>query len=92
MYFSKPYMENKTEQEKTPPKAGVTAGGFLDSKGNAYATEMQALRAQEKIDFQAWYDQNTLHGNYAGSRVDCDDMLDWLRLNAAAIREFIKNY
>lgn len=83
----------QTAQATAPAsQSGVTAGGFLDSKGNAYATEMQALRAQEKIDFQAWYEQNTLHGNYAGSRVECDDMLDWLRSNAAAIREFIKNY
>lgn len=65
----------------------VTA--FKTTDGQIHEDEQLAFKHQNKIDFQRWYEEERLYGNYAGSRVEFDELVNWLQTNKAEVRKFL---
>ena len=42
------------------------------------------------VMFQAYYEDNTCYGNYAGIRVDTEDMMNWLKEHKEMVMAFLE--
>ncbi len=62
---------------------------FKTSDGKIFEDEFEACLHQEKLNFKEWYEVNKPSGNYAGSYVEADDMVEWLMDNAEKVRNLI---
>ena len=61
---------------KTCPEK-VTAWKALD--GLVYESHSEALDINEKIEFIQFVDSNPIYGNVAGSRIDGQELFDWIK-------------
>jgi len=62
---------------------------YQSEDGKIFSTELEAVRHDRIKEFEEWYNNNTLLGNYAGCRVDFLDLLEWLDENMSEIRELL---
>lgn len=66
-----------------------TVESFKASDGKLFENFEDAEQHQAKLDFYEWYNDNRLLGNYAGSYVNENDLLDWLHENRYMVRRLI---
>ena len=60
--------------------------------GSLHETEEQCRDHDQKVSLRGWYDGNELLGNYAGSRVDYDDLVEWITTNQDKVKQILKHY
>lgn len=66
---------------------------YQSADGKLHESEKQCRAHEQKINLQLWYENgNELLGNYAGSRVEYGDLVEWLVINQAEAREIINHY
>ena len=66
---------------------------YQAADGSIHETEEKCRNHEQKANLKSWYeDGNELLGNYAGSRVDYDDLIEWLVGNEAEVKEMLKQY
>lgn len=65
---------------------------YETTDGLVFTDKQEAERHQQTINFRDWYQQdgNTLYGDYAGSKVEWDDLLTWLEDNKQTILNILK--
>lgn len=54
-----------------------------------FNTPEQALNHDTILQFEQWYEKNKLYGNVGGSRVDWDDLFEWLEDNSEMIMKIL---
>lgn len=62
---------------------------FQTTDNKLFTDEKEAKKHQASIDLEVWYEDNQLYGNYAGSRVEFNDLLEWLQRHAAIIKPLL---
>lgn len=62
--------------------------GFRTSDGTLFDDKQTAEEHELKLELREWYNSNYLSSDY--SRVDFDDMLDWLITNATQVRKILR--
>jgi hypothetical protein len=67
-----------------------TVTAFETKDLQIFRTENAARRHEALLDFQQWYKDNELLGNYAGSTVDYKDLIEWLNNNRAEVLTVIQ--
>lgn len=65
---------------------------YTTSDGRLFPDEVDARNHQARIDLQAEYRNRVLYGNYAGSYVQFDDLITWLRENKSYARDLIRQF
>jgi len=61
---------------------------FMTTDGQMFPTKELAEAHQALFDFREWYEYHELYGNYAGSRVNYDNLTQWLLENREKVQEF----
>lgn len=62
---------------------------YETSDGTVFKDITDATAYQSELDFEHWYQTNYLLGNFAGSKVELQDMKDWLKSNKDVILSYI---
>ena len=62
--------------------------GFRTSDGALFDNEEAAEDYELKLKLRVWYEDHYLSSDF--SRVDFDDMVDWLRANATEVKKLLK--
>lgn len=66
----------------------ITAYEALD--GSLHKTSASASVVNQSIRFDTWYEDNYLLGDYAGSRVELNEMKNWLFENKAIVLSLLE--
>ncbi len=67
-----------------------TVKAYKTSDGEIFEDDVAAYDHQANIDFNAWYEDNQLMGNYAGSYVDLSTLKEWLKDNSTQVNRLMK--
>ena len=62
---------------------------YKTSDGVLFEDKKEAEKHEAELSFDHWYLNNELLGNYAGSRVELNDMKEWLFENKTVICAFL---
>jgi hypothetical protein len=60
---------------------------FVTDDGIVFHTEDEAKQYDEYLQLYDWYDRNGLYGSSYGSRVEFDDLVNWLYDNKPEVRK-----
>jgi len=66
-----------------------TVKAYKTSDDKLFEVREEAKKHQAKVEFYDWYPNNKLLGNYAGSYVDSNDLLEWLNDNKKIVFELL---
>lgn len=61
---------------------------FKTSDGVLFENEVDAKKHQGVLDFEAWYEENKIYGEY-GYTVDCSSIKEWLLDNRTTILKLL---
>lgn len=64
---------------------------FETSDGRLHHTMEDAFRAQSRINIRKRLDDDPLLGNYEGSRVEFDQLVDWMRQNSDVVLDLLSD-
>jgi len=54
---------------------------YKTTDGKVFEDGDDARRHQARLDMETWYSEHTLYGDCDGSRVEFEDLRDWLEAN-----------
>lgn len=59
---------------------------FKTKDGKLFEDQNKATLHEQELDFDEWYLGNELLGNYAGSRVELEDLKQYISKNAGKLK------
>lgn len=62
---------------------------YKTSDEKVFEDEQKAKEHQCYINYQNWYEDNKLYGNYAGSYANFDDLVEWLKENENVVLDIL---
>ena len=65
---------------------------YKANDGSLHETSEACHMADERDKLRQWYSKNELLGNYSGSRVEFDDIVEWLIVNEEKAKSIIKTF
>lgn len=65
---------------------------YKANDGSLHETSESCRMADERGKLRKWYSENELLGNYSGSRVEFDDIVEWLIVNEEKATSIIKTF
>ena len=64
---------------------------YVTEDGREHATAGEAYSHEQLLKVMKWYDGNQLFGNVAGSKVDWEDLVDWIRANSEQVMTILRS-
>lgn len=66
---------------------------YQSTDGELHETEEQCRKHEQKVNLRQWYEGgNEIMGDYVGSRVPYDELVEWLVCNQAEAQEMVRLY
>lgn len=62
---------------------------YKATDGSLYDTAEACRFAEERIKIRAWYENNQVLGNCAGSRVEFDELVEWIIINDEKVKRIM---
>jgi hypothetical protein len=63
---------------------------YKASDGTIFEDKVKFEAHEKELCFDDWYERHTLLGNSAGSKVNTNDIKEWLKINAEILKYYLE--